>query len=127
MAKNPKKYVPHKFIPSPSVSNFGFRNLALSRENGIIVSRCVVCGFKIGDELTMNWYSLIRREYCAECKKKVVELQNASRQRIYRNNKRKEKKELVHQNILLKQENKLLREAVNALRDDVEQLKNRTI
>lgn len=124
MAKKGKKYEPRKFISAPNINNIGLKNPALTRENGVLKSYCVICGQRIGDELTMNWYSLIRREYCADCKRKVTELQNASRQRIFRNNRKKEKRELVHQNTLLKMENKLLREAVAALRDDVDQLKN---
>lgn len=124
MAKKIKRYEPHKFVAAPSINNIGLRNPALTRDNGVLKSYCVVCGRLIGDENTMNWYSLIRREYCSDCKKKVVELQNASRQRIHRSNLKKEKRELVHQNTLLKMENKLLREAVAALRDDVDQLKN---
>lgn len=108
----------------PDTQNHEYKNPALYRIDGVLTSSCVKCGKHIDDEYTTKeWYKFIRQEYCENCREEIRREQNRSRQLRYRRSKRQLKKDYEQQTNLLKQENRLLREAVMALRDDVEQLK----
>ena len=108
----------------PDTQNHEYKNPALYRIDGVLTSSCVKCGKLIDDEYTTkDWYKFIRQEYCENCREEIRREQNRSRQLRYRRSKRQLKKDYEQQTNLLKQENRLLREVVMALRDDVEQLK----
>lgn len=70
-----------------------FKNAALSRENGIIVSHCIQCGERIGDEYTMNFYALIRQKYCTKCSAEREKIGLAFRKGEYKKRKKKTMKE----------------------------------
>ena len=101
----------------------GYKNPALRRENGVLTSYCVDCGALIGTEHTMNWHSLIRKQYCRYCADtRRMECDRLRHQR-HRQGIRSERKEMRTHADLLRQENKLLRQMVVMLRNDVEQMK----
>lgn len=107
--------------------NYEFKNPALCKVNGVIHSYCCICKTYIGNEYDTDWNRLIRREYCSSCRAKVQAEQNMLRQKKFRKKNKQEKKLLRNQNAILQEENRLLREMVVALRDDVEQLKQRKV
>lgn len=115
--RKPKQY-PNGY----SCTEYGFKNPALCRENGVLTSYCCICHTYIGNEYDTNWYTLIKQEYCPACRKQIRLEQGADRQQRFRRNHREERKLLTQQNHLLKEENQLLRKIVNAYRDDLDQL-----
>lgn len=81
---------------------------------------CVRCGEYLGNYLTGNYYSLIRRKYCEGCKPVVECDQTAERMRTLRRRNR-EKRSLEQERLrLLETENQLLRERVEKLRHEAE-------
>lgn len=120
-------YKPKQYPANGYEMNYDYKNPALVKVNGVLYSYCCLCRTYIGNENDTDWNSLIRAEYCPSCRAKVRTEQNAIRQKRHRRGKKQMKKEYEQQTGLLKEENRLLRQMVVALRDDVEQLKRRKI
>lgn len=88
----------------------GLQNEAIIEdEYGTKISRCVKCGCIIGDENSMDWYSLIRRKYCDSCQVIVRAEQHTQAVR----NARKSKKELNTKVKALENENAKIRKMVS--------------
>lgn len=104
---------------------YGYKNPSLCKVNGILTSYCCICHTYIGNEHDTNWFKLIKQEYCPACRDKVQLEQNADRQKKFRRNRKAERKLEQQRTHLLKEENRLLREMVIALRDDLDQLKGK--
>lgn len=102
---------------------YGYKNPALCKVNGVLTGYCCICRTYIGNEHDTSWYKLIKQEYCPACRKQIQLEQGAERQQKFRKNHREERKLQNQQNQLLKEENRLLRQIVNTLRDDLDQLK----
>lgn len=134
-------YIPKQYSEYSCITEYGYKNPALCRVNGVLTSYCCLCRQYIGNEYDTDFHKLIRREYCRPCADQVRVEQSRERQRNHRRSKKQMKKEhdtkvrLLEQQIrllqqnkeLTAQENKLLREMVATLRDDVDQLKNRKV
>lgn len=118
-------YTPKSYDSHISLTEYeNFKNPALCRENGVLTSYCCLCHQYIGNEFDSDYNSLIRREYCDACKDQVQMEQNRNRQRKHRRGKKQMKKEYEQENGLLRQQNKLLRQKIVALEDDLHQLAN---
>ena len=91
----------------------GFKNPAIwTDEDGVKYLYCVDCGAYLGSENDMDFYSMIRKKYCSDCKKERDRKLSAENKKRARRNK----KALNQKNDLLIQENKKLRE-INARLD----------
>ena len=63
----------------------------LNEHNGDVY--CDICGEKIGNYLTDNFYQLIRQKYCPECKKLIYTTQHREAERARRRRRKQERKE----------------------------------
>ncbi len=113
------------------IIEYGFKNPALCKENGVLTAYCCICGKYIGSECDTKMKSLIRRQYCGACGEQVKQEQNSKRQQKYRKSKRAMKtayenlvRQLEQRIDLQRSENRLLREMVVAQRDELDRYKN---
>lgn len=77
--------------------------------------RCEQCGQIIAREETTDYYAYIRLKYCRPCAADVHRRQNAAYMRRLRAQRREAHKLTAEQNVLLKTENELLRQAIQRL------------
>lgn len=70
---------------------------------------CMMCGKFLGNYMIDDFYSLIRKKYCEECRQKAYSDFNMLRQERYRKSKRKVIDLQKEQISLLKAENAALR------------------
>ena len=88
----------------------------------IDVKYCKRCGVKISDINSADWYRHMSVKYCSECRKDSDRQKTAIRVANLRQRKKEKDKFRDEQLALLAEENKLLRERVIQLREEV--LKN---
>lgn len=100
-----------------------FKNRALTRVNGVITSNCILCGKRIGDEYSMNYYSLIRKKYCEKCLEEQQKKGLAFRKSEYKKNKKKKIKEfrswIDEQRIVIQKQDEYIK-ALQRRLDDLE-------
>lgn len=84
---------------------------------------CDVCGDKIGNYLTGNFYQLIRKKYCDNCKDVIYAGQHREAVRASRRRRKAERKEqgkqiqeFTRMTSLLVEQNKLLQEQIEKLK-----------
>jgi hypothetical protein len=71
---------------------------------------CMMCGKYLGNYMIDDFYSLIRKKYCEDCRPKAYSDINMLRQERYRKSKRKVIDLQKEQISMLKAENAALRE-----------------
>lgn len=76
---------------------------------------CQRCGQFIGNYMIDNYYSLIRKKYCDDCRYKVYQEQDTFRHKEKRKLIRKTNREFYRQFELLKKENELLRKRIQEM------------
>lgn len=80
---------------------------------------CKWCGVYLGNYMTGDYYKLIRQKYCTACAKESAR----QHRRMSKTNNAHGRKllieDLMEQMALLKEENRLLREQVSAMRDNL--------
>ena len=102
----------------------GFKNPAIwVDENGVKYLYCVDCGAYLGSENDMDFYSMIRKKYCSDCKKERDRKLSADNKKRARRNK----KALNQKNDLLIRENQKLREINQRLDGQVNALDGETL
>lgn len=103
----------------------GFKNRALTRVGDVITSHCILCGALIGDENTMDFYALISRKYCKKCSEQRQKENLAFRQKQYKKRKKKTMKEVKSWVDDYRIENRLLREHIQLLQNELDDIKRR--
>ncbi len=83
------------------------------------VKRCEQCGQIIAREESCDYYAYIRLKYCRPCAADVHRRQNAAYMRRLRAQRREAHKLTAEQNVLLKTENELLRQAIQRLEHEL--------
>ena len=116
-----------KSLSFTNATCIGLNNTALWKDqDGVMHSECVICHKYLGNEFTMDVYSMIRKKYCDSCAKEVRRKQKAESQKKARRNKRLLKQQqtrLAAENEKLRELNALLDERIASLEHRIEELK----
>lgn len=101
----------------------GFKNLALSRVDGVITAHCIMCGKYIGNEYDTNYYALIKRKYCETHAKESKEYQMKFARREYKQRQKKNVKVMKELCDLYRKEVYLQQDYIARLKRELDDLK----
>ena len=103
----------------------GYKNPALSRENGILTAHCCICNTRLGDEFTESFYKLIRQKYCTKCAAKVEKENGVFRQGEFRKRRKRTFKEVRSILDVYRKDIEVQKQYIQALQRELDDMKRR--
>jgi len=101
----------------------GYKNPALSRENGILTAHCCICNARLGDEFTESFYKLIRQKYCPKCAAKVEKENGVFRQGEFKKKRKRTFKEMRDILDVYRKNIEVQKQYISALQRELDDLK----